>query len=528
MQESPPDGTATASLAADTIYNTLTFLLRAICVPIALGLAARSLGVEGQGAFGFVQAAVAVLIQISLWGLPTTVTRFVARARGLGSREDLVLTVRTTGRWLTRGLLLLCALAALLSWRFGGELRAPLLAGILQTLASAYVFWRLALCIGLRRYDIQWRSYLLQYLVLFPLLWLGLRSSTPIFGAVLAFAVARCAQAGLLLSWTRGLLRSMPSPPPGPPLAAGRTKFQPLNTEMLLSYGLSMAGVSLCSVVLWERSEVAFLKLWGDYRMLGIYTAAVGLAILVYRIPQVLSVVLMPVIAGFDGDANRAVRRGEVFRRGARLLTLVLGPMMAVLIGASPAVISVIFGSEFAESSILMAVVLLPLLLSGMGNAARRTLAAAGDERKLLRATALMAVVNLLLDVALIRYWGVFGAAVACALAQLFYFTLLCRLAQRLYPSPPGAASSRWLQQSVIIAISLVTAAGLGLHLVASEVPAWLALLVQSGAAAAAWLCLAVLLRPLTAEDGLSLEQAIPEGMRPRLAPLVRRLTVSC
>ncbi len=57
--------TGRRSLASDSLYNGLSFTLRAVFTVVGMAWVARALGPENQGRFGFAHWAGAVLAQVS-------------------------------------------------------------------------------------------------------------------------------------------------------------------------------------------------------------------------------------------------------------------------------------------------------------------------------------------------------------------------------------------------------------------------------------------------------------------------------
>ena len=89
-----------SSLAQDATFNTASFAVRVVGSLITVAWVARSLGPEGQGRFGFALWVAAALAQIALWGLGSSMVRFVARAVGAGQPEDARHVIDQAGRWL--------------------------------------------------------------------------------------------------------------------------------------------------------------------------------------------------------------------------------------------------------------------------------------------------------------------------------------------------------------------------------------------------------------------------------------------
>jgi O-antigen/teichoic acid export membrane protein len=401
-----------SSLARDSVFNTLSFLVRGVGVVVAMAWIARSLGPENQGRFGFVHWIGAMLAQASVWGLGVTSTRFVAASLGDRDPHAAAQTVRLTTRWLLITLLLVGGAAGGSAWIFGGELRVPLLAAVPMMLTISLYQWRLGVAWGLRRFDIALVGYLVFFTALFSLLPLALHRSDPIPAVLLAFAAARGLHVAVVWVWTHRALHQLVAESTSSPERTQR--FHEL-APLMLRYARQMFVVALFGALLWERTSLPFLKITADFEQIGFYTAAFGVSVLFLRVPGVLAQVLLPVVAELEGAGASPEVLGAMFRRAARLLSLVIIPPVVLLWISAPWVIDLMFGAEYQESTGLLRILLIPLLFAGPGAAGAKTLIGAGQQARLLKIVAATASLKLLLCGLLIPSFGATGAAVAVA-----------------------------------------------------------------------------------------------------------------
>jgi O-antigen/teichoic acid export membrane protein len=471
-------GPARSSLATDSVYNGLGFLVRASLTVLGMAWVARVLGPEDQGRFGFAHWAGTIAAQAALVGLTPATMRFVAHALGGGREGEAAGVVALTRARLVRHLAIVTPLALLGGLAFGGDLRWPLVLAALYPLTLATYQWRVAVAWGLRRFDIAFRGHLVFFAVLLPGFGVALACPHPVLGVLLATVVARAVHAASVWRWTDLL-------PPAEPLA-------PALRDEVHRYAWQMAAVALTGALLWERSELAVLKAWAPWADVGIYTAAFGLSALVINVPSVLAVVLVPFVAGLQG-AERGGAVGEAFGRGARLLTLALAGPTAVATVAAPALVEVVYGADYAAAAAPLQVLLLPLVLGGFGGAGSKTMIGSGDARLLFRIEASAVVLKLALALALVPTLGAMGAAIGCAFGQGAALLGAGVAAGLRFGSP----RRRWPRQAAVVAAAAL-GAGVG-GLVEGSSAAVLA--AQIGGGAAGWIGAAALLRPLFRGD---------------------------
>jgi len=423
------------SLARDSVFNTLSFLVRGVGVVVAMAWIARSLGPENQGRFGFVHWLGAMLAQASVWGLGVTSTRFVAASMGDRDPHRAAQAVRLTTRWLLITLLLVSCAAGWGAWHFGGELRGPLLAAVPMMVTISLYQWRLGVAWGLRRFDIALVGYLVFFTALFSLLPFALSHSTPIPGVLLAFAAARALHVAVVWLWTQRALHQLVADSPSSP--DGTKTFAGLAPSML-RYARQMFVVALFGALLWERTSLPFLKITADFEQIGFYTAAFGVSVLLLRVPGVLAQVLLPVVAELEGAGASPEVLGTMFRRAARLLSLIIIPPVVLLWVTAPWVIDLMFGAQYQESTGLLRILLVPLLFAGPGAAGAKTLVGAGQQVQLLKIVAVTASLKLLLCALLIPSFGAIGAAVAVAVSWSLAMVAEGVTAARCFPDDPA------------------------------------------------------------------------------------------
>ena len=206
----------------------------------------------------------------------------------------------------------------------------------------------------------------------------------------------------------------------------------------MLRYARQMFVVALFGALLWERTSLPFLKITADFEQIGFYTAAFGVSVLLLRVPGVLAQVLLPVVAELEGAGASPEVLGTMFRRAARLLSLIIIPPVVLLWVTAPWVIDLMFGAQYQESTGLLRILLVPLLFAGPGAAGAKTLVGAGQQVQLLKIVAVTASLKLLLCALLIPSFGAIGAAVAVAVSWSLAMVAEGVTAARCFPDDPA------------------------------------------------------------------------------------------
>lgn len=145
---------------------------------------------------------------------------------------------------------------------------------------------------------------------------------------------------------------------------------------------------------------------------LGLYAAAVGVAQLLFYVPDPFARVVQPFLFGQVKDEMLAR-----FKAIARLNFTVLLVLAAGLAAVAHWAIPLLYGEIFAPSVIPLVLLLPGIVLSGSSKVLTQLVIQGGLQRFNVLATACAAVLTILLDLLLIPVWGIVGAAIATTIA---------------------------------------------------------------------------------------------------------------
>lgn len=367
-------------------------------------LSARLLHPAGAGRFGLLAFYVLLGTTVASLGLPNAVTRFLAL---LGPRDGGL----SVGRLLVRrgclsGLVTGFVLAALGAASLLGP-GTPLQYGL--TGATVVLTTATTLLAAVLSGQEDFRGLMRVSTAVAPAAVAVNVSALAVQASVTSLLVAGLVVAGLNL----GLLAS--STASSSVLAEAHLDLD-LRAEVR-RYLVPVSLIVFLDLVVWQRSEVLFLAHLAPPRETALYVLPYGLVTRVMMlVPGALTGVLLPRFAGTISDATATE---ATFRRSIAAVTVVT----AGLVGAgwlfAPQLLAALFGPGYAG----MTPVFRLLAYSGGAGAIAGVAAAAlyglGHQNVILQTGAVIAVVNVALDVALIPHHGALGAAVANAAAQV-------------------------------------------------------------------------------------------------------------
>ncbi len=191
-----------------------------------------------------------------------------------------------------------------------------------------------------------------------------------------------------------------------------------IRKRMFTFSGLS-TGLMILQIVIWDRSDVIFLKLLQpDIRQLAFFSVCFNVADRLMRMPQTFASALSATqMAEYGRDKER------LFKMTSQASTYVLLGALPILIGVAcigGPFIRVMYGSQYLPAIPVFIVVALLSIPRAVLMPAQTLLYSAEDLGFILKWGCAAALINVLLDLALIPGHGALGAAWANGIAQTF------------------------------------------------------------------------------------------------------------
>jgi O-antigen/teichoic acid export membrane protein len=161
---------------------------------------------------------------------------------------------------------------------------------------------------------------------------------------------------------------------------------------------------------------------------------SVGSKLVSYSLMPVtgLAQIFTPMASHFQAAGDRE-RLRKLFVQGNRACALVVFPISATLLVLGKSLIDVWVGARYEPSYVILVILLIPSILSLVQGSSRQVLYGVGRHRALAIVNITEGVVNVVMSIVLIRYWGIVGDALGTAIplmcsAVFFSPQYLCRL----------------------------------------------------------------------------------------------------
>ena len=452
-------------LAKNTAFSFISLFSSAVLGIGLTALVARVLAPEAMGHYSLVVWITTLAGLVANLGYVTTATRFMAERLGQDRHNEAAGVLAHAARnvfWTGLGVMALVMALAPFAPRIYPDLPITLYLtiGALGILPTAMTALFAGACQGLQRYD-----WMAAVTALGTVLTLGGAIAVLLSGGGIPGLLAVTAGVAVIscLAYLGFLTRWYPR--------FWQARIASDAQRQLKRFQWAVFAMLGLDAIVWQRSELFFLGAWAPAQQVAFYSLAFGLATMAMKLlPGTLVGLLIPMMARSEGAGDREAT-SQVFTRSCRAMAMLAVPVAVGGALLSVPLVHVLYGAEYLPvAGLLSALLLAGALVMIYGYPASSVLYSTGGERYLVKVGVSVAIVNLVLDVALIPFWGAWGAVAANALAQI----------ASLGPGLWGAYKYAGVRPPVAILGPVTLSTGLmalPVWILVTQTPAWVALL---------------------------------------------------
>ena len=388
---------------------TFATRLLMVCNSVVAGvIVAHWLGAEGVGALAVINVAVATIVQLGSFGLPSSNTYFIARdqAQFRTAALNSLLFAVTGGSLLALGL---SALAAVRPDLFG------FVPPELVRVAALSIPFQLITLIGLnillavgkiREFnllDLAGQSFVLINAVLVLIVLKRGLTALVILNTAASILISLLIAALLVISAKK--------------LAQSKWRADMSLLRRMITYGLKF-HISILAGAIIIRADLLVVNHFRGAAEAGVYSIASQFALLLMLLPGVIATLLFPRVTS-EQDA-----RGETTCQVSRYTTLL---MFLCCLAAVPLslLLPLIYGRAFSDATALLLILLPGVYLIGLESVLVQHFNALGLPRAIPLYWVATLVMNLILVFALVPRFGAQGAAIASSISYAVIFGLV-------------------------------------------------------------------------------------------------------
>ncbi|MBD3320532.1 MAG: oligosaccharide flippase family protein [Chitinivibrionales bacterium] len=184
-------------------------------------------------------------------------------------------------------------------------------------------------------------------------------------------------------------------------------------------YNTSVLAIILCDKIVWDKSENFFLGRFCTAAEIGFYNLGFNLA---HRFMSVLPAtfwrVLFPAMSSYFGSGDR-VKMKRLFYVTTRYLAFLSFPMGVCAIILAYQIIHYLYGHNFIGAQRPLQLILASCIISSLGKPGSAILYGYEKQAFIYKYGSVLAIVNIVLDIFLIRSHGELGAAIAYSITTV-------------------------------------------------------------------------------------------------------------
>ena len=394
--------------SAHVAWTLATRLVMIVNSVVAGVIVARWLGVTGVGELAVINVAVATVVQLGSFGLPSSNTYFIAQdqAHFRAATINSLLFASVMGSFLALALSVLSSIRP--DW-FG------FLSPRLILVASIQIPFQLLTLIGLnillaggkiREFnllDLASQSFvLINALLALIVFGLGLDALVKLNTA--ASILVTIVTSVLLIKTAKDFVQS-------------RWRADVALLRRMISYGLKF-HISVLAGALIFRADLLVVNHFRGPAEAGVYSVATQFSLLLMLLPSVIATLLFPRVTA-EQDPN-----GETTWLVTRHTAVIMLICCLVTVPVS-FLLPLVYGPAFAESTTLLLILLPGVFLIGLESVLVQHFNALGLPRAIPVYWIVTLIVNLVLVFALVPQFGAYGAAVASTVSYALIFCLV-------------------------------------------------------------------------------------------------------
>jgi O-antigen/teichoic acid export membrane protein len=396
-------------------------LLAGICKSAII---ARHLGPSRMGVYSYAMWIAVALSAVASLGLPTAVTKYASEFLGRGDHPQAARLTRQLVKLQLKVVLAVALLAEFATFLLAqGSERLVLV--LTTSMVVPIVVTRVlgSVLEGHQQYQ--------------KLALIDLKSSLADVGLVGLGAVFTRSVEGILLALIAGSLIATyltyhavrPMLTEGP-LAAGAPD-DPKVLKRALNFAFTESYILFTDAIIWQKSEVFFLKMLSALREVAFYGIAFGLSARLMTISSSFTQTLMPLSSESFGRSGLR-ELGRIYEMSVKYTQMALLPLCAIAIGIATPLINLVYGPAYQPLVPALRVLLASLALTCLAYVGASVLYATEKQGFIAKCQTPIAALNIALDLILIRTHGAIGAAIANSCAQVLEAVILLAYARRV------------------------------------------------------------------------------------------------
>jgi len=385
----------------------ITFIASVVTLPLGFVITivlGRYLGAGDLGLYRMASTIYGIAMLVAAIGIPAAMIKYVAEFKDDRTKfNQIVSSGVITSLFLGIGFI---ALFYFSSGLFADIFNMPGLSGLLKILSPVFPFALvggalLGLLNGLREMKKYAAATIIQsvlmVIITVVLIYFGFGVAGAVIGVVLS-SVGFC----LFLIWTTRKYFEITF-----------SGYAPTTKKMLL-FGIHIFGAQAMNIINYQ-ADIILIGYFLTAMDVGYYAVAVGLSKFFWIVPQSIQTITYPATSEYWAKNNHSALQ-TMIDKSMKYSACVLLPIGLAVGFFAKDIITTIFGEGFIYSVLPLQILIIGTIISGAGErAVGGTLAGIGRSDLNPKIASSSATINIILNIILIPYFGIVGAAIATA-----------------------------------------------------------------------------------------------------------------
>jgi len=195
------------------------------------------------------------------------------------------------------------------------------------------------------------------------------------------------------------------------------------NKLLIYSFPLLMNNITFLFI---EWTDTFAIGIFRNISEVGVYNAAMPIAMTIYIIPNALTIILLPILTELR---NNKLEFEKIYYATTKWILISSTTLILIYTVFSKTMLSILFGQEYMVGSIALTILVLGNIPYVLALSSNKVLLALKKTRLIMTASIISAIINIVLNLILIPKYGINGAAIATGISfvimgvMLMFFT---------------------------------------------------------------------------------------------------------
>jgi len=405
--------TISVNVFKNSIWNLFLFATQGIVGIATSILVARYLGPELMGEYSFITWLIGIMGILIGLGFPNTVTKFVSEL--IGSRDKnsaQMIYIRLLQVQFILALLITIILMSVFYPKLSSEKRDYYFFAFLSLIPLCMSTFLTAAFHGVQNFRVTSiigsfiNLFQLVLIIVFIHLRLGLEGLIAIIfisGIIQTLMLWKC------ISHTFCIPKSFKIP-------------RELSSKVI-NYTFNIYWITVLSMIVWQKSEIFFLKIYSELEGIAYYSIAFNIAMIMMGLATLFSTVIFPVFSGYYGAGDREGIQ-NIYNKSIKAIFIFYLPICIIVIVVAKPIVSVMYSSQFLAVSPLLIILMVSSIFSAISILFANLILAVNRADIQAKYVTLVALTNIILDFILIPHYGATGAALANSSIRIITFPI--------------------------------------------------------------------------------------------------------